>query len=581
MRATISARLFDPLWLLTRQWQTGEFQAEDAGTPVIARVRASSALFSRCHLGELAPDTMETATRYDVTQMPLDALVERRPMRAADAGEPRMLALAMEAGLHFLRMLDAQPTTRSYRRAFVDRFALATAVTLLPAAPADEAALRFVRCMAGRGVDARRLAAAVREGSATAVAADAALNIDAGDRAEVAQTATAWLAWYDGLAMEPTKTATDAWLPERMEYAVSISARLSPQPADEVTLSADEFDDGVLDWSSFDVNAEVNMGTLADRTVVAITQTTLPAPLTFRGTPAPRYWELEDALIDYGLTPVGPTDIAHLMMIEYANSYGNDWFVVPLTLPLGSLTRIESLVVTDSFGVRYLLRPIGDRALPQSSWAMWQMSYRRRPGQAPIGRPVSNLFFLPPTTGHRTEGAPLEDVLFMRDEMANLAWAIERFIEGPLEQPVPRVQQQPDPVDAATSNGGAADASPRYRLASRVPGFWIPLLPMQTRSPEGKVISRLRRGALLQPDGSQRLHTAVSDALAASGERLLYDEEVPREGQHLTRRRVVARWIDGSTWMWTAFRKEVGRGEGSSGLVFDRLDAPADTPATR
>src|SRR6478672_6228503 len=139
----------------------------------------------------------------------------------------------------------------------------------------------------------------------------------------------------------------------------------------------------------------------------------------------------------------------------------------------------------------------------------------------------------------------------MRDEMANLAWAIERVIENALEQPT--------------------QAPPRYLFSSRVPGYWIPLLPLQTRGPDGKVVSRLRRGAVLQPDGSQRVHRSQSDALAASGELLLFDEEVPREGQHLTRRRVVARWTDGSTWMWTAFRKEIGRGEGSSGLVFDRL----------
>ena len=52
------------------------------------------------------------------------------------------------------------------------------------------------------------------------------------------------------------------------------------------------------------------------------------------------------------------------MMIEYASSYGNDWFVVPLTLPVGSVTRVDSLVVTDTFGVRNLVRPIGDPALP-------------------------------------------------------------------------------------------------------------------------------------------------------------------------------------------------------------------------
>ncbi len=574
MRSTVSARLFDPLWLLTRQWQTGEFQAEDAGTPVMARVRASSAMFSRCHLGELAPNTIEQASRYDVSSMPLDALVERRPMRPSSTNDPRMLALTVEAGLHFLRMLGLQPMARSYHRAFTDFFALQPVESQTLSDTADSAVLRFVRCMAGRTLDARRLAAALRTGTAAAIAANPALNIDAGDRAEVAQTASAWLAWYDDLTIEPESAAQDAWLPERMEYAVSIAARLSSRPEDEVTLSAGEFYDGVLDWSSFDVNAEVNVGTAADQTVVAITQTAVPAPLTFRGMPAPRFWELEDALIDYGLTPVGPTDLAHLMMIEYANSYGNDWFVVPLTLPIGSLTRIDSLVVTDSFGVRSLLRPIGDRSMPPSNWAMWQMSFRRRPGQEPIKKPVSNLFFLPPTSGQRTEGGALEDVLFMRDEMANLAWAIERVIENPLEQPTPRV----DPELEASDAGAAAPAPPRYLLSSRVPGYWIPLLPIQTKAADGKVISRLRRGAVLQPDGSQRVQRALSDALAASAELLLFDEEVPREGQHLTRRRVVARWIDGSTWMWTAFRKEIGRGEGSSGLAFDRLHQDASAP---
>ena len=40
----LQARLHDPLWLLARQWQTGEFQGEDAGTPVQARVRLERTL---------------------------------------------------------------------------------------------------------------------------------------------------------------------------------------------------------------------------------------------------------------------------------------------------------------------------------------------------------------------------------------------------------------------------------------------------------------------------------------------------------------------------------------------------------
>ena len=47
------------------------------------------------------------------------------------------------------------------------------------------------------------------------------------------------------------------------------------------------------------------------------------------------------ARIAYGLMPVGPTDLAQLMMIEYASSYGNDWFVVPLD-PAGRVAHARS-----------------------------------------------------------------------------------------------------------------------------------------------------------------------------------------------------------------------------------------------
>jgi hypothetical protein len=86
---------------------------------------------------------------------------------------------------------------------------------------------------------------------------------------------------------------------------------------------------------------------------------------------------------------------------------------------------------------------------------------------------MSNPFFLPPTSGLHTEGAALEDVLFMRDEMANLAWAIERVIESSLEQPVPRADPEADTDDAVTAEARAsAGVLPRYLLSSRVPGYW-------------------------------------------------------------------------------------------------------------
>jgi hypothetical protein len=353
-----------------------------------------------------------------------------------------------------------------------------------------------------------------------------------------------------------------------MEYALTVSASFSAQPLDQINLAATEFDDGYLDWKSFDCDFEVNLGSNADHTFAAVTETTVPAPVRFRGAPAVRFWELEESRLAYGLVPVGPTDLAQLMMIEYAGSYGNDWFVVPLTLPIGSINRVDSLVVTDSFGVRTLLQPIGAQGTSQAGFAMWQHATIRRPGTSDIGGSIPNLLFLPPTAGRSLESTALEDVVFMRDEMANIAWAIERSIESPIEQT--RTYALP-----STAPGGDASpkpgATPRYLLASSVPENWIPLLPVQLQAAPGTVISRLKRGVVLQPDGTHKPHPAQSQALNVGTNVLLYDEDVPREGVHITRTRNAARWIDGSTWVWTAFRKQVGRGEGSSGLRFDQL----------
>jgi hypothetical protein len=51
-----------------------------------------------------------------------------------------------------------------------------------------------------------------------------------------------------------------------------------------------------------------------------------------------------------------------------------------------------------------------------------------------------DLFFLPPVLGVSLQGAGLEEVLLLRDEMANLAWAVERFVESPVHRPLDRFE---------------------------------------------------------------------------------------------------------------------------------------------
>ena len=52
---------------------------------------------------------------------------------------------------------------------------------------------------------------------------------------------------------------------------------------------------------------------------------------------------------------------------------------------------------------------------------------------------------------------------------------------------------------------------------------------------------------------------------------LIHEEEVPRAGIVVTESWQRARGPDGHVHTWIGVRKRVGRGEGSSGLAFDRL----------
>src|SRR5262249_51351345 len=178
----------------------------------------------------------------------------------------------------------------------------------------------FADLVAGRALDGRRLRAALAGGVA---ALDPALKLRAADQAAVQGVCQAWSAWCDALFSTPA-ASQDAWQRERMGYAFCLAARVSDDPFGERTLSAAEYFEGRLDWHAFDVNGEVSLGATADAPGARVVRTVIPAPVTYRGMPAARFWEFEDARIDVGLLQVGPTDLPHLLLIDYASIFGND-----------------------------------------------------------------------------------------------------------------------------------------------------------------------------------------------------------------------------------------------------------------
>ena len=88
---SLRAEIRDALWLLSRQWQLGEFKAEDAGSAVLAGVKYQQTQASHLSLNgqtkNAIPDESLLETVIEGVQTSFD------------------LSLRMEMGRHWLRML--------------------------------------------------------------------------------------------------------------------------------------------------------------------------------------------------------------------------------------------------------------------------------------------------------------------------------------------------------------------------------------------------------------------------------------------------------------------------------------------
>ena len=215
--------------------------------------------------------------------------------------------------------------------------------------------------------------------------------------------------------------------------------------------------------------------------------------------------------------------------------------------------------------------------------------------------PPTPASLLLPTAPKVLERAPLEEILLMRDEVANMVWGVEK--NDAVADRRGQAGTRSGARNAAllrdeTWRAGSrrtARAAPRrreraqirYQVMTTVPGNWVPFMPVHvpgdnTRDPAAA------RGDAAHPRGRARAslrrasrRAARCCARAGGAPPVAYfvhEEEVPRAGVRVTQRFQRTRWRDGRAWVWLGVRKQTGRGEGSSGLAFDTIESV--TPKT-
>jgi hypothetical protein len=595
----LQARVADPFWLLARQAAFGEFTGQDAGSPVSFRLNATASRLTRFRPSRM-PGTATPATGAGELLAPGGGPLEMIAEAEAepDQGGAVRPLFAAQAGLHYFRLLGQAAdagNVSAYERGLLVAYPVPPPAPAVPpppepgVPPAPTPGDATLAPYAGRVPDGARLyadlVAALRPPGGGPGALPASPPLDGANATVVTSVAQAWLSWYEAVTGQELG-CRDTWIPERTEYAFSVAA---PGPGAETVLAAAELDTGELDWLDFDLLASgevppgspsVSLGAVpADLpggdTSIAITG--LPVPVAFRGMPNRCWWDFEDASIDFGAISAPAESLTTSVIVEYAMCYGNDHFIIPVLLDIGSLLRIDSLLVTDTFGEVLGIPSVAEADTAAGPFRLFEHANPTQAGATPLRDP---LFVLFPTAGEVIYGPALEEVHFVRDEAAEIVWAIEQTALGPDGLPVDRTADALAhfmPL-APTPGNGSAPPTRTYVLRTDVEANWFPFLLVYPAETAGAAPppSQLAMADVpsLNPDQPTplpwgRILVPFAPGGPAQPGVLLPIEEVTSVGAQVIRAWRYARWTDGRQLSWVGRRVQPGRGPGASGLSFD------------
>jgi hypothetical protein len=530
----LEARTGDPLWLLGKQWQIGEFKGDDAASPVLVEADLEHAPITRLRPGP--PGARGAIVARDAVGVPLETAVEREAVR----GGPAAVRLAADAGLQLWRFLDSAQAPPELQAKLKSMYKL----TLAPDDGLDPVGRAQLELLARRSLDARKLHAELARGGRALVA------LPGMKQPEVRAAVDAWGRWYAGLYSEPP-AGTASWDPRHMEYRFQIAAGISDKA--EVQLDAREYTGGHLDWYGFDLARGNDMG--ARGALEPHSLRVLPTPARYAGQAASRWWQVENADVWFGDIATAPEDLARAAVSAYGMQFGVDWFLVPVSLPSGVIVRTESVKVLDTFGGEHVVESCAEIDGGERSWRFFEIS----------GDLDGEWLLLPPALPGVTQSRPIEEVALLRDEVANLGWAAELRVESAAARTIDRAARAraamplpPEPLEDAW----------RYTLATAVPEHQVPLVPVTSG---GELF--LQRGRMVSASG------AAGRILEPGRQLLICDNEVPATGARVTRTWQMARTANGDVVLWVGRRKAAGRSVRSPGLVYDEVTTEAGRPA--
>lgn len=567
----------DPLWMLGRQWQFGEFQGEDNGAVVNAKVFYKSKMLNQtfsvkgdgtADQKDLLHQTIDDIADANRIEVPVEAVAEctHLPLGAkAEAAEwsSKLRRInwrnRVRIGQQLERYLEEHPDHPVFKEVLRQTFPIERKEN----DRLDEKTVRFVKLMQGKVPDGGEILYQFYTGKIQNTLKDTVIKFR-----DYEPFLERLRSWYDDLFLQPQQQLEDnpVWQPQQLLHKFGISD--SENGNEKLALSAPDYQNGDLDWYSFDRMTADSQIEFSENQLKS--QEHLPVNISFSGMPNKRLFTFEDNRMDFANLEANLADLTTLMLTEFALVSSNDWFIIPLELSLGTATWIERLEVKDSFGIETTIQNDAKTGpfLSEKPLEVWDVFKVRDERKAAFDL-QEHFLYLSPVAPYKQESEPLEEVLFMRDEYANMVWGVEKTIMGSMGNPINGFDYHRT-FNPELPEGIAINASghPDYRLsnATTVPYNWIPYVPRHEKGKPNSII--LRRARLARTDENiPKYLSGLLDELTR-----VREESIPRSGVRiqLTKQRV--RWTNGETYVWMGRKVKTGRGEGNSGLRFDYLE---------
>jgi hypothetical protein len=292
---SIRAEVHDPLWMLARQWQFGEFRGEDTGSAIFAKIQIEHTRILQFQAGNNPSEIV----KFDL-DIPLEKVVESVNFNIGFKGRVR-------AGKYFMKLLHNDLNNfSSYKHQEYQKILLTRYPIGIPEWDnsnsdqlkvekskllSNKSLMQFLSQFASTIPDGLQLYNDITQSESDTINSLVQHN---DHLSKFTLCVSEFRRWFEECFDAVPKNQHSSWNHQKLEYQFACS--LPEDNADPTLLVADQYASGNLDWYSFDIDKRKNLySALSSSTsnqgdIKTETFTFIPTEASFAGMPNNRWW---------------------------------------------------------------------------------------------------------------------------------------------------------------------------------------------------------------------------------------------------------------------------------------------------